>query len=47
MKKIGFVRHEDRADAVVQAIDFHKKLPIFLTGSFDKVIRIYKINEEN
>lgn len=41
IKKIGYVRHEDKADAVVKTIAFHKRLPIFLTGAFDKVLRIY------
>lgn len=46
IKKIGYVNYLEKADAVVKAISFHSSLPLFLTGAYDKMIRIYSIKKD-
>ena len=46
IKKVGYVNYLEKADSVVRAISFHNSLPIFLTGAYDKLVRVYEIKKD-
>jgi len=45
IEKIGSLMSQDRHKAVVQTIDFHPNSDLMLTGAYDRMIKIFSINQ--